>query len=350
MIASSGQVIEQRRRRLAGRASGQMARVVLDAVAVADLADHLEVEHRPLVQALGLEQPPFLLEVAATFGQLFLDRLDRLLGPLARRHEVRLRIDGGLVVPVKRLAGQRVEGGQRVHVVAEQLDAQSSLFVRRVHLDDVAADAERAAAEIVVVALVLNLDQLAQDLFAGDALSALERQQHAVVGLRRSEAVDARHAGDDDDVAAFEERPGRGQAHAVDLFVDGRFLLDVGVGGRDVGLRLVVVVVADEVLDRVVRKKAAELLVELRGQGLVVDHDQRRTVHPGDRLRHGERLARTGDAEQHLMRVAAVESGHELADGALLIAGQGEIGDEVEAVVHGRHTKLASYQTARSGG
>ena len=33
-----------------------MARVVLDAVAVADLANHLEVEHRPLVQPLRFEQ------------------------------------------------------------------------------------------------------------------------------------------------------------------------------------------------------------------------------------------------------------------------------------------------------
>jgi hypothetical protein len=54
-----GQVVEQRRRRLARRAARQMARVVLDAVAVADLAHHLEVEHRALVQALRFEQLAF---------------------------------------------------------------------------------------------------------------------------------------------------------------------------------------------------------------------------------------------------------------------------------------------------
>jgi hypothetical protein len=35
-----------------------------------------------------------------------------------------------------------------VDVVAEQLDAQPLLFVRRIDLDDVAADAEGAAAEV----------------------------------------------------------------------------------------------------------------------------------------------------------------------------------------------------------
>jgi hypothetical protein len=41
-------------------------------------------------------------------------------------------------------------------------------------------------------------------------------------------------------------------AEAIDLVVDRGVLLDVEVLGRDVGLGLVVVVVGDEVLDRVV--------------------------------------------------------------------------------------------------
>ena len=92
---------------------------------------------------------------------------------------MRLRVDRHLVETPDDLAGQRVEPGQLVHLVAEQADAQRVLFVRRHHLDDVAADAEGAAAELDVVALVLDLDQLAQDLVAIDPLAHLERQQHA---------------------------------------------------------------------------------------------------------------------------------------------------------------------------
>ena len=163
-------------------------------------------------------------------------------------------------------------------------------------------------------------------------LTARQRQHHAVVGLGRAEAVDARHAGDDDDVAALEERPRGRQAHAVDLVVDRRFLLDVRVARRDVRLGLVVVVVADEVLDGVLGKEALELLVELRRQGLVVRHHQRRPVHARDDLRHRERLARSGDAEQHLVPIAAVESLDELRLRARLIAAELEVGDEMESV------------------
>ena len=37
------------------------------------------------------------------------------------------------------------------------------------------------------------------------------------------------------------------------------------------------------------------------------------------------------------MRVASLQPVDELAEGALLIAGQREIGDKVEAIVEGRH-------------
>ena len=121
---------------------------------------------------------------------------------------------------LQRLAGDRIERRQLVDLVAEQPDAKRELFVRRIDLDDVAAHAEVAARELVVVALVLDLHQLAQDLIAIDALPFLERQHQPVVRLRRAQAVDARHAGDDDDVAALEERSGGRQPHAIDLVVD----------------------------------------------------------------------------------------------------------------------------------
>ena len=81
---------------------------------------------------------------------------------------------------------------------------------------------------------------------------------------------------DDDGVAPLEQRPRRGEPQLVQLLVDGRFLLDVQVAGRDVGLGLVVVVIGDEILDRIAGKELLELVEELRGERLVVRQDQRR--------------------------------------------------------------------------
>ena len=51
-------------------------------------------------------------------------------------------------------------------------------------------------------------------------------------------------------------------AHPVDLLVDVGFLLDVGVGARDVGLGLIIVVVGDEVFHRVVGKEVLLIVVD----------------------------------------------------------------------------------------
>ena len=48
----------------AGKAAGEVARVVLDAVAVAHGLDHFEVEAGALVHALGLDHAAFGLEIA----------------------------------------------------------------------------------------------------------------------------------------------------------------------------------------------------------------------------------------------------------------------------------------------
>ena len=82
---------------------------------------------------------------------------------------------------------------------------------------------------------------------------------------------------------------------SVDLLVDAGVLLNEGVCVGDVRLRLIVIVVGDEIFHRVVREKLLELRTELGGQRLVVSQHQRRTLHPFDDLGHGEGLAAAGD-------------------------------------------------------
>ena len=123
---------------------------------------------------------------------------------------------------------------------------------------------------------------------------------------RVAEAVDARNAGNHNHVAALEQRARRRESQAVDLVVDRRFLLDVRVGSRNVSLRLVVVVVGDEILDGVFGEEVFELLVQLRGERLVVGDDERRALGALDDGSDGEGLAAAGDAEQHLMFLAFV--------------------------------------------
>ena len=133
--------------------------------------------------------------------------------------------------------------------------------------------------------------------------------------------------------------------HAVDGFVDARILRDVRVRRRHIGLGLVVVVVRHEVLDGVVGEELLELAVELRRQRLVVRDDERRQSEPRGDVRHGERLARSGDAEERLTLHATTKTGDQFLDGARLITTRCELCAQNEAILCSPHELffLAAY-------
>ena len=140
-----------------------MSRVVLDAGAEAELAHHLEVEGRPLAEPVGLEHTTLGLHLGDPLLHLGVDVDDRLAELVGRRHEVRGGVDVELLALGEHLAGQRVDLGDPLHLVAEELDPDEEVVVGRLELQGVAADAEARPLDGRVVALVLEVDEVAQD-------------------------------------------------------------------------------------------------------------------------------------------------------------------------------------------
>ena len=225
-----GEEVEQRVGRHARSATVERRRVVLDPVAVADLLHHLEVVLGAHPEALGLQELPLLLEGGEALLQLLLDAHDGLPHALVAGDVVGGRVDDQLVEHGDLLAGERVDHLDALDLVAEELDAHGGLLVGRVHLDGVASHPELAAHEVHVVALVAHVDELPEHAALVDLGAHLEVEHVVAVLLGRAEAVDARHRGHHDHVAAGEQRRGGGVAQPIDLVVHRRVLLDVGVG------------------------------------------------------------------------------------------------------------------------
>ena len=234
----------------------------------------------------------------------------------------------------ERLAGEWIDDRQGVHFVAEEFDAQGVFLRRRPYFQHVAAHAKFAARKSDVVPLVLNIHQAQEQFVAVDGLTLGQENHHALVIGGRTEAVDARHAGDDDDVLAADEGGGGGETQPVDGLVDLRVFFDVNVALRDVGFGLVIVVIADEIMDGVPRKEGAELFVELRGQRLVVGQHQRRLTELCDHVACREGFARARGAEQRLTTAARVKTFDKLGDGFGLIAGGLELAGQLKIRGH----------------
>ena len=76
-----------------------------------------------------------------------------------------------------------------------------------------------------------------------------------------TETVDGRYRRNDDCIGPFEHGFGRRQTHLLDVFVDRRVFFDIGVRSWHISLGLVVVVVGNEIFDRILREKIAHLAV-----------------------------------------------------------------------------------------
>ena len=322
--------VEETERPVPRLPAAEVARVVLDAVAEAHLLEHLEIVVGAHADALGLEELAVLLELGHAFLQLGLDRADGRLELAAGGDVLVRRIEIELIEVTQDFARGRVKLVHRVDLLAEELHPQAKLGVRRHDVHDIAAHAEATALRLVVVPLVEVVHELLQQDIPAKRVMLAQRDSHLGEVLGRAQAVDAGHAGDHDHVAPRDERACGRDAEALDLLVDGRVLLDEGVARRDVGLGLVIIVVADEVLDGVVGEEILELRVELRRQRLVMGDDERRPVALRDHVGHGEGLPRARDPQQRLVPVPRLDRGHQLRDRLRLIPGGFVVGLEGE--------------------
>ena len=99
-----------------------MPRVVLNALAAADLPQHFKVVSGALLDALRLQQLAAILEPLHPFDQLLIDRCQRVLHLFRRGHIMRRRIDRDMIADTEDLPGQRIHFFDALDLITEQLD------------------------------------------------------------------------------------------------------------------------------------------------------------------------------------------------------------------------------------
>ena len=301
----------------------QVAGIVFNAGAEAGLAHHLDVKIGAFGNALGLQKHVLSLEIFYALPQLLFDvvagRIDLFLGDDivgggVDHHVLQLSVDA---------ARQLVHFADAVDLVAEPLHAEDEFAsLGGEDLQRVAADAEIAALQGHVIAGVLDGHQFMQDLVPVLFHARPEGDGHALEFVGAAQTVNTGHRGDNNDVPALRQRGGGGQAQLVDLVIDHGVLGDISVALGDVGLGLVVIVIADKILHRVLRKKFLHLAVELARQSLVVGNDQGGLVEGLNDVGHGEGLAGSRHPQQGLKLISLFKSFDQILNRFGLVAGR----------------------------
>ena len=206
-----------------------MTRIVFDPGAESHFAHHLQVEGGALAQAGSFKDLPRRLQLTATTLHLDLNVSNGFLQLVRRCHIVGGGVDGHLIALCQDLARQRIDLGDTLHLVAEELHAQDRLFAGGLHLERVAAHTELGSSKGGVVALVLQVDKVAQDGIAAILARLAHLEDGGAVVNRGTEAIDARDRRDDDRVTTFEERLSGCMSQLIDLIIAARVFLDVGI-------------------------------------------------------------------------------------------------------------------------
>ena len=88
----------------------------------------------------------------------------------------------------------------------------------------------------------------------------------------------------------------------------------------NIGFRLIVIIVGDEVFDRIVGKEFLEFGIKLGCKRFVVSHNQSRFLDLLDDVGHGECFTGAGGAKQHLMSASGTDAFNQLGYGLRLVS------------------------------
>ena len=344
-----GEEVQEAIRARARRASVEVARVVLNAAAVPQLAYHFDVVLHALFQPFCFERLAAGLEVGDLRHEVVLNLpYGKFLGIFRSKEKI-----GGInLIFLKNIDARAALGIyllDAVDFVAPVSDADNVVGVGKVDIHAVALDAEVARRGRNVVARIEAGHKAAQEFVEAQLPPYFQFDDVFVESRGIAHAVNARDGRNYHHVlAAREQRGGSGEAQFVDVLVDGKVFLDIRIRGSDIGFGLIVIVVRNVILHRILGEKALELAVKLCRERLVVAKHERGLVQLCDDVCNGKRLSRAGNALQHLSRCAGRRTCYKLLYGFGLVARRLISGMEDKAVhCMNAQTRKRVYLSAR---
>ena len=279
-------IVYQRIRPASRFKSRYVPRVVLYAFACADFSEHFHIVSRPLLYTLRFYQLAAVPEPLDALLELFIYRLSSSLYLLLARHIMRCRIYRHVISESYDLARDRIYFLDGLDFISEKLYPDGIFSSCRVYVYRVSSYSEIAALHRDIISRILNIDELSHQLLPVLLHARTQRYHLVFIVYRTSQSVYARYARYYYHVSSFGKRCSCGMPEFFYLCIDVRILFYIRVGRSHVRLRLIVVVVGDEVFHCVLRKKFLELAVQLSCQRLVMGYHERRFLHFLYELRH----------------------------------------------------------------
>jgi tRNA(Ile)-lysidine synthase len=199
--------------------------------------------------------------------------------------------------------------------ILNRLDhSQCPVPVCRKNLDNIATGTEFSLFGHEIVSLVIIIEKFLHKCPAIPLFPHRKRKDDFLVCFFFPKAVNTGDAGDDNNVTPFYQRLGGCKAKAFYPVVYRGILFDVCVCGRNIGLGLIVVIIAHKVVNGVPGKKTAKFTVKLGCEGFIVREDKSWPTCFGDDISHGKCFPASRCPEKCLETETRGDAGRELTD------------------------------------
>ncbi len=173
------EIVDQRHRRGALLPTCDHARIVFDTGAITELAHHLDIVHRTLMDALRLDQLMLPLKILHSVHHFALDHFDGAFHFFRRRDVVRSRVNSRMREVFNRHACHDIDLADSVNLIAEEFDTDGIIAgIGRKDFNRIAPDSEHIAFEGDIVSAVTDFNELFKQRVSVARLPDTQREYH----------------------------------------------------------------------------------------------------------------------------------------------------------------------------
>ena len=293
--------INQRKGRAACFAQGKMTGIVFDARTEAHFSEHFQIIIRALLQSLRFQKLVLSFELRQALLQLLFNPLNGELHFFGRGDIMRRGENRDMVSCPDDFACQHIYFRNTVDFIPEKFHTNGMLRrADRENFDHIPTDTKRTSFKIQIIAVILHFHQSAQDFIPVLLHAGAQGKHHAVVFLRVTQAINTGNAGNNNNILSLHQRRRGGMAQLINFIIDRGILFDIGIRTGYIRLRLIIVIIADEILHRIFGEKLLQLVIKLCRKGFIVRNDQGRLLDFLNDICHGKGFARTCNPQQGL--------------------------------------------------
>ena len=255
-------IIHQRIRRLSRGQSRQMSGIILDSGTKTSLLHHFHVKISSLRYSLSLNELVLTFKIIYLFLHFCKNGIRCPFDLLLGHNIMRCRKNSHMALFIFNLTGKYINFRDPLNFISKKLHTDGPVrSIGRKNLQHITFHPEGTPVKIHLIPCVLNVDQLPDNLVSVFFHAGPQRNHHVKKLLGRTKTVNTGYRRHHNHISPLTESRSSGKTHLINLVIGGRILGNVGISGRNIGLRLIVIVIGYEIFHCVVRKEFFELSI-----------------------------------------------------------------------------------------